>query len=281
MDAPLSAADPISDLELDLLFEGIFRAYHYDFRSYARSSLRRRVAHALRALEVPTATVLLDRILHHPPTFKRLLPYLTVQVSDFFRDPVYWRALRERVVPQLSTYPWVRVWIAGCGSGEEAYSMAILLHEEGLLERSQIYATDIDAHSLEQAETGVYDIERVRAFSENYFASGGKASLADYTSSAADRAAMVPMLRRRILFSDHSLATDAAFAEVQLVSCRNVLIYFERNLQNRAIRLFGESLCPLGFLGLGSHESLEFSAAAQRFECIDPGARLYRMKAVG
>lgn len=268
----------LRDLELELLLEGIFRAYHYDFRSYARSSLQRRVAQALHTLRVPTVTALLERILHSPEDFSRLLMLLTIQVSSFFRDPPYWRVLRERVVPHLATYPFLRVWVAGCGAGEEAYSMAILLHDEGLLERAQIYATDIDDQSLREAREGIYPLDRFQAYSKNYFLSGGRTSLSDFYTTAYSRAAMAPFLRERILFADHSLATDAAFAEVQLVSCRNVLIYFEKSLQDRAIRLFAESLCPRGFLGLGSHESLQFSSTARSFEAVAEKERVVRLR---
>ncbi|AKU93122.1 CheR family methyltransferase [Vulgatibacter incomptus] len=271
--------DASGDLELDRLLEEIFRLYHYDFRSYARSSLRRRIAQALAALGTPTVGELLDRVVRDPVAFARLLPCLTIQVSDLFRDPEHWRALREQVLPHLSTYPSLRVWVAGCGAGEEAYTVAILLHEEGLLDRTQIYATDIDARSLEVARNGVYDVDRIRTFSRNYFASGGRASLSDYYSTAYGRAAMSTAIRKRILFSDHSLATDSAFAEVQLVSCRNVLIYFERTLQDRAIDLFADSLCPRGFLGLGSHESLRLCARANEFEPVAGGQRIYRRRA--
>lgn len=275
----MSRIDPqTAELELDLLLEGIYRAYHYDFRAYARSTTRRRIAQTMESLGVRTITGLLDRVIHDPDAFAALLPRLTIQVSDLFRDPPFWRVLREQVIPALATYPFPRVWIAGCGAGEEAYSMAILLHEEGLLERTQIYSTDIDARSLEDARAGVYELDRIRAFSENYFAAGGQASLADYYSTAWSRAAMAPFLRERILFSDHSLATDAAFAEVQLVTCRNVLIYFEKLLQNRTIGLFADSLCPRGFLGLGSHESLQFTDRAGEFEVVAPAEKIFRLK---
>lgn len=266
------------EIELDLLLEGIYRVYHYDFRAYSRQSMHRRVAQALPVLGCSTVSSLLDRVLHDPAAFGSLLPRLTVQVSELFRDPPYWRCLRDEVLPELATHPFVRVWIAGCGVGEEAYSMAILLHEAGLLGRSQIYATDIDSSSLEGAAAGVYELDRFRTFSENYFAAGGHASLSAYYTTAYARAAMAPFLRQRILFSDHSLATDAAFAEVQLVSCRNVLIYFDRSLQSRAIGLFAESLCPRGFLGLGSHESLRLTDHADRFDVMDAERKLFRFK---
>lgn len=267
------------DAKIEHLLEGIFQAYHYDFRSYARASLRRRIEHALHSFRLPTATALLERILGSREDFSRLLMHLTIQVSSFFRDPSFWHVLREEVAPHLSTYPFLRIWVAGCGAGEEAYSMAILLHEAGLLERAQIYATDIDDRSLQEAREGVYPIDRFQEYSKNYFLSGGRASFSDYYTTAYSRASMSSFLRDRILFSDHSLATDAAFAEVQLISCRNVSIYFDKDLQDRAFRLFEESLCPRGFLGLGTHESLQFSSAARSFEAVAERERVYRLGA--
>jgi chemotaxis protein methyltransferase CheR len=278
MDAAMM--DHAGDIELDLLLEGIFRAYHHDFRHYARRSIRRSVDRALVALRYPSVATLLEHVLDDPRVFARLLRHLTVQFSDLFRDASYWRAVRERVVPYLSTYPFLRVWIAGCGGGEEAYSMAIVLAEAGLLERAQIYATDISAASLAQAELGDYALDHARAFSDNYFAAGGRSSLSDYITTTATRLAFVPDLRRRILFADHSLATDTAFAEVQLVSCRNVLIYFDRALQDRAVGVFRTALCPRGFLGLGDKENLMFSAHAGAFEPFARQEKLYRRREV-
>lgn len=273
-----SAMQVEHDPELDLLLDAIYRVYHYDFRHYARPSLQRGVARAQSALGSPTITHLLDRIVDNPEAFAELFRYLTIQVSDLFRDPGYFRCLREEIVPHLATYPSLRLWVAGCGTGEEAYSIAIILHEEGLLERSLIYATDIDRESLQIAAAGIYALERMRGFSENYFRAGGRASLADYYYTAKGRAVFIPMLRKHILFSDHSLATDAAFAEMQLISCRNVLIYFDRELQARTIGLFRESLCPRGFLGLGPKETLTFSDPATSFEPLGTEERFYRMK---
>ena len=181
-------------------------------------------------------------------------------------------------MPLMATHPSLRFWVAGCGTGEEAYSIAIILYEEGLLERSLIYATDIDEASLQAAEAGVYDIGRVQGFSENYFRAGGRASLSNYYTAAKSNVTIDPLLRNHILFSDHSLATDSAFAETQLVSCRNVLIYFDRELQTRAIGLFRASLCPRGFLGLGSKETLMFSDHAAAFEALADDQPIYRVK---
>ena len=212
-----------------------------------------------------TLSQLQDRVLHEPTVFPALLDYLTVQVSEMFRDPAYFRSLRETVVPLLRTYPSLKVWVAGCSTGEEVYSLAILLREEGLLERTLIYATDINPQALQKAEAGVYDLDRIAGFTENHRKSGARSSLSDYYTAAYGRAVFDKSLKQHIVFSDHSLATDSVFAEVQLVSCRNVLIYFDRELQDRALGLFRDALCRKGFLGIGAKESLRFSAHADAF----------------
>jgi chemotaxis protein methyltransferase CheR len=280
MDAEIMASrlQQAEEIELDLLLEAIYRVHQYDFRGYARSSLRRSVARALSALDCATITELLDRIVHEPDAFTEALRHLTIQVSDLFRDPSYFALLRDKVAPHLATYPSVRIWIAGCGTGEEAYSIAILLHEEGLLDRSLIYATDIDMESMSIARAGAYEAARMRQFEENYRSSGGRARLSDYFVVSGSRAAVVPMLRRRIFFSDHSLATDSSFMEAQLISCRNVLIYFDRELQNRSVALFRDSLCPRGFLGLGHGETLAFSHHASFLELVAGNEQIYRVK---
>jgi chemotaxis protein methyltransferase CheR len=196
-----------------------------------------------------------------------------------FRDPEFFLAIRRQVIPLLATYPSVKVWCAGCSSGEEAYSLAIVLHEEGLLDRSIIYATDINGQALRDAAAGVYPLDRLRGFTENHRRSGGANSLSDYYHASGSSAIIDGDLRRRITFSDHSLATDHVFSEVHLVTCRNVLIYFDHTLQTRALRLFAEALVPLGFLGLGSKESLRFSPAAEYFAEFAMPERLYRKKA--
>lgn len=266
------------DLEIRLLLEAIFDRYHYDFRSYAMASLKRRLVQAREHLGVATLSGLQERVLHEPESFAALLQYLTVQVSDMFRDPEFFRAIRTQVLPVLATYPSIKVWVAGCSTGEEAYSLAILLHEEGLLERAIIYGTDINARSLRAAESGVYSLARLRGFTENHRRSGATSSLSDYYHATGDSAIMDAALRRKITFSDHSLATDNVFSEVHLVTCRNVLIYFDEALQNRALALFTDSLISRGFLGLGSKESLRFSASADRFEEFARPERLYRRK---
>ena len=266
------------DIEMRLLIDAIFLKYHYDFRGYSGPSLKRRLATAMTRFGCTTLSQLQDKVLHEPSTFPPLLDYLTVQVSEMFRDPSYFRALRERVVPLLRTYPSLKIWVAGCSTGEEVYSLAILLHEENLLSRTLIYATDINAHALQKAEAGVYDVERIAGFTVNHRNAGGRSSLADFYSAAYGHAVFDKALKSHIVFSDHSLATDSVFAEVQLVSCRNVLIYFNRELQDRALGLFRDALCRKGFLGLGSKESLRFSPHAEAFTELVPEDRIFQKR---
>jgi chemotaxis protein methyltransferase CheR len=275
----MSTAAPsgrIQDFEMRLLIDAIYQRYHYDFRGYAQASLKRRLAVAAARLGCDSLSQLQHKVLHEPPSFTALLNFLTVPVSEMFRDPDYFRALREKVVPYLRTYPSLKVWIAGCSTGEEAYSLAILLREEELLERTLIYATDINAQSLQQAAAGVYGAERLAGFSESHRRSGARASFSVYYTAAYGRVVFDQGFRRHIVFADHSLATDSVFAEVQMVLCRNVLIYFNRELQDRALGLFREALCRRGFLGIGAKESVRFSGHADGFETLDADNRIYR-----
>ncbi|MDM0043287.1 protein-glutamate O-methyltransferase CheR [Variovorax dokdonensis] len=256
--------------------EAIFLRYSYDFRDYTGASQKRRVNYALGQLDVPSISALQERVLREPAMFARLLQYLTVPVSEMFRDPSYFLALRTQVVPHLYTYPSVTVWVAGCSTGEEVYSLAILLREEGLLERTRIYATDINPESLAQARQGIFPLESVRRYTENYQRSGGKRAFSDYYTAAYDAARFDPSLCADVIFADHSLATDSVFAQTQFISCRNVLIYFNRTLQDRALGLFHESLSHRGFLGLGSKESIDFSSSAGRFDTLARSEKIYR-----
>jgi chemotaxis protein methyltransferase CheR len=273
--APMNEAE-LFDLELRLLLEAVYQRYHYDFRDYALASLRRRMRHAMARFDCDTMGALQHRLLHEPETFALAMQYFTVQVSEMFRDPAYFRMLREHVIPVLRTYPSIKVWIAGCSTGEEVWSLAILLQEEGLLDRAIIYATDINPEALEAAETGAFTLDRMAQFSRNYLEAGGSGSLSDYYSTGYGSVVFDRRLKRNIVFADHSLATDTVFSEVHLVSCRNVLIYFQRALQDRAIGLFHEALVHRGFLGLGSKESLQFGAHADAFEPCAREQRLYR-----
>jgi len=271
-------SDAIEDLEIQLLLEALFQRYHYDFRHYARASIKRRLLQARQQLGYPTISAMQDRVLHDASALPRLLDFLTVQVSEMFRDPTYFRALREKVLPHLRTYPSLKVWIAGSSTGEEVYSLAILFKEEDLYDRTIFYATDINPEALAAAEAGIYAIERLRKFTENHQKSGGRSSLSDYYTAAYGRAAFDKSLRERVVFSDHSLVTDAVFAEMHLISCRNVMIYFDRPLQDRAIGLFRDSLARKGFLGLGSKESLRFSSHANAFAEFVPGEKIYQRR---
>jgi chemotaxis protein methyltransferase CheR len=267
------------DIELPLLLEAVYRKYHYDFRGYAAASLKRRLTQAMERLGCRTLSQLQDRLLHESGLFPELLDFLTVQVSEMFRDPPYFRALREKVVPLLRTYPSLKIWVAGCSTGEEVYSLAILLQEEGLLGRSLIYATDINGNALERAQAGIYDAARIAGFTANHRNSGARTSLSDYYTAAYGKAVFNKSLKTNIVFADHSLSTDSAFSEVQLISCRNVLIYFDRQLQDRVLGLFRESLCRKGFLGLGAKESLRFSSHSYAFSDFVASERIFRKEA--
>ena len=269
------------DLEVRLLLEAIFVRYHYDFRGYSPASIKRRLSQAKVRFQCDSFSMLQDRVLHEPQILPELLSYLTVQVSEMFRDPTYFRAIREKVVPYLKTYPSLKVWIAGCSTGEELYSMAILFREEGLGEKTMFYATDISGEALRKAEKAVYTLDRFPLFTKNHRESGGRSSLSDYYTAAYGSAVLDRSLRERVVFSDHSLVTDEVFAEVHLISCRNVLIYFERALQDRAIGLFSDALARKGFLGLGSKESLRLSAHADRFVEFDKPDRIYQRRESG
>jgi len=278
MDAEMSDGSALetdgSELELELLLEAIYRRFHYDFRRYSRSSLNRRLVDALATFGCATLSGLQERLLHDEAIFPALLRFLTVQVSDLFRDPSFFAILRGEIVPILRTYPLLRVWIAGCSTGEEAYSFAILLQEEGLLDRAIVYATDINPDSLRAAEAGIYPADRLESFLDNHRLSGAGGPLGEHCTAAYGSLRFNRNLRRKIVFSDHSLATDGGFAEMQLISCRNVLIYFDAMLQNRALTLFRDSLCHRGFLGLGSRETLRFTDQERGF--TEVAERWYR-----
>lgn len=268
--------DNVEDLEIRLLLEALFQRYHYDFRNYARASIKRRLTQARDQLGFASLSAMQDALLHDPAMLGRLLGYLTVQVSEMFRDPAYFRAVREKVVPHLRTYPSLKVWVAGCSHGEEVYSLAILFREEGLEERTIFYATDINPGALKAAEAGVYPLDQLKKFTTNHQKAGGKSSLSDYYTADYGRAIFDKSLRSRVVFSDHSLVTDAVFGEMHLISCRNVLIYFDRPLQDRAIGLFRDSLARKGFLGLGSKESLRFSSHAGAFSDFVRDEKIYQ-----
>jgi chemotaxis protein methyltransferase CheR len=266
------------DLEIDLFLEAVYQRYRHDFRSYARPTLRRRLTQAMSTFGCESLSQLQHQVLRDTALFGRVLGYLTVQVSDVFRDPPFYAALRTHVLPVLATYPSIKLWVAGCGTGEEVYSLAILLDEAKLLRRAIIYATDVSSPALRSAEQGIYDVTRAQDFSRNYQLAGGLRSLSDYYVAAYEKIVFERRLRENVVFSDHSLATDHVFAEVHLVTCRNVLIYFDQTLRDRALGLFHASLVRRGFLGLGSKENLRSSSHRELFAEVDRENRLFERK---
>lgn len=272
-------AGQIEQIEIDLLLEAVYRRYGYDFRSYARASIERRVRQFLSRQGLGSIMELTDQVLHDPKLFSSLARYFSIAVTELFRDPWAYRVLREKVVPVLQTWPHFKVWHAGCSSGEEVYSLAILLREEEVYHRSTIYATDFNDSVLQQAREGIYEIDRLKDATRNYQGAGGKASFSDYYHARYGAAVMDGSLRERIVFSNHNLVTDTVFSEMHLIFCRNVLIYFDRGLQNRVLKLFDESLVNGGFLCLGSKEDIQFTEVADRYEVVDRQARIFKKKA--
>ena len=269
-------SEGLEDLEIDLLLEAIFRQYGFDFRGYARSSLRRRVRAAVTSEGLATISGLLEKTLHDEACLERLLLGLSVNVSAMFRDPSFFLAFRRLAVPILRTYPFVRIWQAGASFGEEAYSLAILLEEEGLAGRTLIYATDINEAALRQAREGIYPVDVMQRYTRNYLEAGGKRSFSDYYTARYDLALVRPSLRESIVFSQHNLVSDGPFNEFTVVLCRNVMIYFTRPLQEHALNLLHSSLVPFGLLGLGTGESLRLTRFDDMYEQLAPGQKLYK-----
>lgn len=266
------------DIELRLLLEAIYHMYGYDFRSYSKASVKRRVEHRLHMSGLTNISQMIEKVIHDREFFVQLLNDMTVNVTEMFRDPWFYKAFREEVVPRLKTYPFIKIWHAGSSTGEEIYSMAILLTEEGLYDRTQIYATDIDKVVLDKARKGIYPLASFKQYSENYLKAGGKAQLSDYYTAKYDSVIMDQRLKKNIVFADHDLATDQVFGEMQVICCRNVIIYFDRELQKRVFSLFRDSLDLGGILCLGSKETLRFSNCEGEFEPLVKEARIYRKK---
>ena len=263
-------------LEVELLLEAIHRRYQYDFRDYAPASLRRRLGRRMEAEGLRTISGLQNRVLHDPACMERLLLDLSVTTTSMFRDPSFWRAFREEVVPVLRTYPFVRIWTAGCSTGEETFSMAIVLAEEGLLDRSRIYATDINGAVLARARSGMFPLARMREATANYQRAGGTRAFSDYYIAGYDSARFCRPLSDNVVWAQHNLVSDASFNEFHVVLCRNVMIYFDRPLQDRVHGLVHDSLAPFGMLGLGSRESLRFTAREDEYEAMNAEERLYK-----
>jgi chemotaxis protein methyltransferase CheR len=263
-------------LEIELLLEAVYRRYGFDFRQYAQASLKRRLHRRLLAEGLETISELQSRLLHEPACMERLLVDLSINVTSMFRDPSFYVAFREKIVPTLHTYPFTRLWCAGCSSGEEVYSLAILLQEEGLYERTRLYATDINEHALATARAGVFPLDRMKQYTQNYIRAGGKRDFSEYYVAAYDNAQFSRALMENVVFAQHNLAMDRGFNEFNVIVCRNVLIYFDRALQDDVHGLFYESLGRFGILALGHKESVRFTAYADRYEELDADERVYR-----
>jgi chemotaxis protein methyltransferase CheR len=263
-------------LEIELLLEAVYRRYGFDFRQYAQASLKRRLQRRMLAEGLDTISQLQSRLLHNPACMEQLLVDLSINVTSMFRDPSFYVAFRERIVPALHTYPFTRIWCAGCSSGEEVYSLAILLREEGLYERTRLYATDINEHALATARAGVFPLDRMKEYTQNYIRAGGKREFSEYYVAAYDNAQFSRALNENVVFARHNLAMDRGFNEFNVIVCRNVLIYFDRTLQDHVHGLFYESLGMFGILALGHKESIRFTAYTDRYEEIDEDERVYR-----
>ncbi len=274
--APAHYDPELERVEVDLLLEGVYRHYGFDFRGYAYASLRRRIWKRAHAEGLPTVSALQAAVLHDSAVLERLLDDLSVNVTAMFRDPPFWAAFRTQVVPLLRTYPFFRIWHAGCSSGEEVYAMAILLEEEGLYDRARVYATDMNERVLRRARAGIFPLERMKEYTENYLRAGGTAAFSGYYTAGYDGARFRPELLRHVVFAQHNLVTDRSFSEFQAILCRNVLIYFDRALQARVHRLCYESLATFGVLALGGRETLRFSAFEECFEPLAPAEKIYR-----
>ena len=265
----------LEQIEINLLLEGIYQHYGYDFRQYAPASLKRRIWNFVQAEQLNTISGLQERVLHDVACMDRLAQALTVNVSSLFRNPGFFLALRC-AVPLLRTYPFVRIWCAGCSTGEEVYSLAILLEEEGIYDRCLLYATDINEAAMRQAKNGIFPLAAMREYTANYQRAGGTRTFSDYYTAAYDHALLHPSLRRNVVFARHNLVGDASFNEFQLILCRNVMIYFKQALQERVHSLIYNSLCLMGLLGLGDKESLHFSPHQYDYKPIDSSAKLYQ-----
>ena len=265
-------------IEMGLLLEAIYLKHGYDFRNYSPAHMKRRAVRRMKALGLESISELQDKMLRDATIFKLLLSDFSINVTEMFRDPGFYKSFREEVVPVLKTYPFIKVWHAGCSTGEEVYSMAILLKEEGLYDRTQIYATDFNEIVLQKAKKGIYDIGDIKHYTKNYQKAGGKASFGDYYIAKYDSVILDESLKKRIIFADHNLVTDGVFGEMHVIVCRNVLIYFNEDLQNRVLNLFYDSLNNGCFLCLGSKESLRFSSCEDKFDPLVESERIYQRK---
>lgn len=265
----------LEKIEIDLLLEGVFRHYGYDFRNYAFPAIRRRIWHRIRAENVKSISALQERVLHDPKILKRLIEDFSINVTEMFRDPSFFLSFRKNVIPLLRMFPYIRIWHAGCSTGEEVYSMAILLHEEGLHKKTRIYATDMNETILHSAQLGAFPLDRMRTYTKNYLKAGGTSEFSEYYSANSEYAKFHPFLTENVVFAHHNLATDRSFNEFHVIICRNVMIYFDRELQDRVHDLFYDSLIMSGVLGLGNREGILFTSHGHCYQEIDASEKLY------
>lgn len=268
--------EDLEKIEIELLLQGLYSWCGYDYRNYAYNSIKRRIWHRIHAEKLSSVTGLLEKILHDPACLKRLIADFSINVTEMFRDPLFFLSFREKVVPILRTYPSIRIWHAGCSTGEEVYSMAMLLHEEEILDKTKIYATDINADVLKVAKSGLYPLEHMRKYTNNYIQSGGKKAFSDYYSVKNNGVKFHSYLTKNVVFAQHNLVTDRSFNEFHVILCRNVLIYFNKPLQKKVHGLFYESLGMFGILGLGDKETIVYTDKADCYQDIIVGQKLYR-----
>lgn len=268
----------LEKIEIELLLEGIYRYYGLDFRNYAYPFIQRRIWHRIHAEKLKSISGLQERIFHDHTIMKKLFADFSINVTEMFRDPSFFLSFRNKVIPLVKDYPYIRIWHVGCATGEEVYSMAILLQEEGLYDKARIYATDINPGILEKAKQGVFPLDRMQAYTKNYFQAGGKRAFSEYYTTKQEEVVFHPFLRENIVFAQHNLATDHSFNEFHIIICRNVMIYFNKSLQNHVHGLLYESLSLQGFLGLGKREGVRFTSNADFYEEFDSDERLYRKR---
>lgn len=265
-------------IEIDLVLEALLKKSDFDYRNYSKSHIKRRLNHRLAVSGYGRYSDMIPDIIYNDEFLAKILSDLSINVTEMFRDPIFFKVVKEKIFPYIKTYPFVKLWHAGCSSGQEVYSMAILLKEDNLYDKSQIYATDFSSDILECAKEAIYPIDHIKKYTNNYQQSGGVFSFADYYTADYDSAAICPSLKKNILFSFHNLVTDGVFGEMHVVMCRNVLIYFDKNLQNTVLKLFYDSLVPGGFLCLGSKESIRFSEVEKLFEVVSLSEKIYRKR---
>ncbi|MEH7334257.1 protein-glutamate O-methyltransferase CheR [Neobacillus drentensis] len=275
-DTEVLALNERQEVEINLLLEGLYQMYGYDFRSYVRASLTRRILNRMKAERLPTITALLEKVLHEQGYLERLLNDLSIRMTEMYRDPSFFAVIRNEVVPLLRELPEIRIWHAGCATGEEVYSMAILIEEEGLAEKTRIYATDMNEKALVAAQKGAFPLKKMQQYTKNYLKAGGKKAFSEYYSTDHQFAYFRPNLNENLIFAQHNLVTDGSFNEFHMILCRNVMIYFDNNLQQQVHRLMYNSLAQGGFMGLGSKESILFMPKGLQYEEFNPQERIYR-----